>query len=134
MEKPSDDAIARFQSVAPGGPEAEGRKMFGQPCALVHGNLFMGLFGDLFQVRLSPEDRRAALEAGAVPFEPMGRAMKEYVVLPEAVVREPAQLQTWVDRAYAYACSLPVKQPRPRAPKARSTGSRKPAARRSEPT
>jgi TfoX/Sxy family transcriptional regulator of competence genes len=117
MEKPSPESIARFEDVAPGGPEAEARKMFGQPCAFVHGNMFMGLFGDQFQVRLSPPDREAALKAGAFPFEPMGRAMKEYVVLPPEIVADGTALRSWIARAYAYGISLSVKEPKPRAPK-----------------
>ncbi|MFN0146768.1 MAG: TfoX/Sxy family protein [Dehalococcoidia bacterium] len=117
MEKPSDRMVELFKSVAPGGAEAEERKMFGQPCAFVHGNMFMGLFGDLFQVRLGGADRERALQAGAMPFEPMGRAMKEYVVLPAGVVEDPEALRHWIDLAYANAYSMPVKEPKPRAPK-----------------
>src|SRR2546425_1187365 len=46
MSKPSERSLARFKAVAPGGPEATERLMFGQPCAVVHGNMFMGLFGE----------------------------------------------------------------------------------------
>jgi TfoX/Sxy family transcriptional regulator of competence genes len=114
MDKPSDAAIAAFRGVAPGGPAGEERKMFGQPCAFVGGNMFMGLYGDLFQVRLSAADREAALQIGAVLFEPMGRGMREYVVLPPAVVADQAQLSAWVARAYGYAASLPAKEQKPR--------------------
>ena len=117
MDEPSDRVVEIFKGVVPGGPEAEERKMFGQPCAFVHGNMFMGLFGDLFQVRLKPEDRECALEAGAMPFEPMGRAMREYVVLPPAILGDPEALRHWVASAYAYASGLPVREPKPRAPK-----------------
>ena len=91
--------------------------MFGQPCAFVHGNMFMGLFGDLFQVRLSPGDRDRALKAGAMPFEPMGRAMKEYVVLPPAIVEDEAALRQWIGAAYGFASALPTREPKRRTAK-----------------
>ncbi len=88
--------------------------MFGQLAGFVHGNMFMGLFGDGFQVRLGEAGQEEAFAAGAVPFEPMGRRMKEYVLLPASVVADDAQLAHWVSRAYAYASALPVKEPKPR--------------------
>ena len=87
MPKPSAKMVDLFESVAPGGPQAEQRKMFGQPAAFVHGNMFMGLYGDVFQVRLSEPDRKALIEAGGTPFTVMGRAMKDYVEVPEAQAR-----------------------------------------------
>jgi len=41
-----------------------------------------------------------------------GRPMKEYVVVPDAVVTNPAKLRAWVDQAYAYAKKLPAKKAR----------------------
>ncbi len=117
MEKPSEQTIERFRSVAPGGAEAEERKMFGQPCAFVHGNMFMGLFGNVFQVRLGPAEQEQAFAAGAEPFAPMGRRMKEYVALPSAIVEDPAALKEWVARACAFAASLPAKEAKPKAPR-----------------
>jgi TfoX/Sxy family transcriptional regulator of competence genes len=111
MPKASEEMIAVFRSVAPGGPEAVERKMFGQLAAFVHGNMFMCLFGDELNVRLGEADRDEALAAGATPFAPMGRTMKGYVVLSDAVVRDREQLATWVARAYASASALPEKTP-----------------------
>ena len=122
MPRPSEQTFERFRAISPGGPEAEERKMFGQLAGFVHGNMFMGLFGDGFQVRLGPAEQEQAFAAGAVPFAPMGRRMKEYVLLPESIVSEEAQLREWVARAYAYAAALPAKEPKPRtlkAPKAK---------------
>lgn len=115
MEQPSERVLALFRSVAPGGPEAQERKMFGQPCAFLHGNMFMGLFGDSFMVRLGPKERAEALASGGEPFAPMGRTMREYVTLPHAVMDDPEAMRSWVDRAYAYADTLPPKVPKPRA-------------------
>jgi TfoX/Sxy family transcriptional regulator of competence genes len=114
MEKPSDRMVELFQSVAPGGPEAVERKMFGQPAATVHGHMFMGLFGDLFQVRLSDADGTAALAAGATPFAPMGRTMAGYYGLPDSILADGEQLTGWIDRAYANAAAFPPKEAKPR--------------------
>ena len=92
-------------------PEAQVRKMFGYPVAFMNGNMFGGLFQDCMILRLSEDDRAAIRDqAGARPFEPMpGRVMREYVVLPEAILKSNARLKTWVSRAFAYARSLPAK-------------------------
>ena len=124
MPATSTETLLAFAGVAPGGPEAVQRKMFGMESAFVHGNMFMGLFGDDFHVRLSPYDRAEVLALGGRPFAPGGRAMKEYVVLPAAVVADEAALRGWVDRAYAFGATLPVKAPKPRTkPAARGNGS-----------
>lgn len=120
MPKSSERMVEVFRSVAPGGPEAVERKMFGMPAAFVHGHMLMGLFGDLFQVRLGDEDRKAAFAAGAEQFAPMGRVMKEYVVLPESVLGDAEQLRRWVARAYAHACTFPPKEAKKPAPRAKA--------------
>ena len=92
-------------------PEAQVRKMFGYPAAFVNGNMLGGLFQDSMMLRLSADDRATIKDqAGAKPFEPMpGRVMREYVVVPEAIVKSKAQLKAWVGRALAYTGSLPAK-------------------------
>ena len=63
-------------------------------------------------VRLAEDDRARLLkEKGAGPFEPMpGRAMKEYVVVPAALVAKPASLRAWIERGLQYALTLPPKK------------------------
>lgn len=114
LPRPGERATALFRDLAPGGPEAEERTMFGMPCAFVHGNMFMGLFGDTFMLRLGPADRTAAEAVGAAPFSRMGRTMKEYVALPIETLDADA-LRPWADRAYAFAAALPAKAAKPRA-------------------
>lgn len=55
-EKSPPELVDRFQSVAPGGPEAVERKMFGYPAAFVGGNHFMALHEQRFVVRLGDGD------------------------------------------------------------------------------
>ena len=93
-------------------PQAQVRKMFGYPAAFVNGNMLAGLFQDSMMLRLSASDLTDIREqAGAQPFEPMpGRVMREYVVVPNAILKSKAELRTWVGRAFAYASSLPAKR------------------------
>ena len=71
-------------------------------------------------IRLSEEERaKFLLLEGASPFEPMpGRPMREYVVVPPAMVTDEGPLRAWLEKALAYARSLPPKPPK-------SKGSRK---------
>lgn len=126
MPRPSKETLEAFNRLAGAGPGATVRKMFGQSAAFVHGNMFMGVFGDGINFRLDPASRDAAVAAGAEPFAPMGRPMKEYVVLPAST--DPALLERWAALAYTYGASLPAKEPKPRAaPKS------KPGVRRRQP-
>lgn len=95
-------------------PGVELRKMFGYPSAFFHGQMFAGLFGESMILRLSEEDRARFLAIdGASQFEPMaGRPMREYVAVPPAMVGQPSEVAGWLDRALAYAASLPAKEPK----------------------
>ncbi len=72
--------------------------MFGYPAAFRNGNMFAGLFQHSMILRLSPEDRaNLAVRAGARAFEPMpGRPMREYVVVPPAIVESVGEVQRWL--------------------------------------
>ena len=105
------ERIGLFEDAMREFPEVQVRKMFGYPAAFVNGNMLGGLFQDSMMLRLSADDLATIRDqAGAKPFEPMpGRVMREYIVVPEAILRSKAQLKTWVGRALAYAASLPAK-------------------------
>jgi TfoX/Sxy family transcriptional regulator of competence genes len=101
-------------------------KMFGAVAALVHGNLFGGLFGRSFMVKLGERDHAEALGLdGAEPFDPMGtgRVMSNTVFMPEATFGEDAELKDWLRRAFDHALTLPPKVKKP-------TPQEKPAAKR----
>ena len=101
-------AVARFERLVPTEPDVAVRAMFGHPAAFAAGNLFLGVFGESVFVRLSDEDRPAALRLdGARPFEPMpGRPMREYVVLPPSLAGDRARAGRWVTKALGYARGL----------------------------
>jgi TfoX/Sxy family transcriptional regulator of competence genes len=117
FEKAPPELVALFDEViAPAG--AERRQMFGYPCAFVNGNMCTGLFADALFVRLGDDERAALLrEPGARVFEPMpGRPMKEYAVIPPALLADRAALGRWIARAVAYARELPAKRAKRAAP------------------
>jgi hypothetical protein len=76
-------------------------KMFGMPSLKVGGKLFAGVFGDALTFKLQGDAHAQALALkGAELFDPsgMGRAMKEWVVVP------PAHAKRWLELAEA-SCS-----------------------------
>lgn len=101
--------IATFESIVPGPPVVT-RPMFGYPAAFVNGNMFMSLFQDNMILRLDEKRREELLAAGGRVFEPMkGRPMRQYIVVPEAIVADRRKLKTWVGRALEHGASLPPK-------------------------
>jgi len=101
---------------------AERRQMFGYPAMFVNGNMFAGLVRDTMILRLAAKDRdRLLATPGAQPFIAMkGRVMKQWAVVPPAMLKSPRQLGRWLGRALAHDRSLPPKATRPRAPARRS--------------
>ncbi len=107
--KPSRWLVELFDALLPevGG---EHRQMFGCPVGFENGQMFAGVFADTLFVRLEESGRASLLESGGRPFEPMkGRPMREYVVLPPAMVEDEEAVKEWMRRALAYARSLPKK-------------------------
>jgi TfoX/Sxy family transcriptional regulator of competence genes len=111
IPKPSEEDKAYFTSIVPGAPGVEVKPMFGNVAAFVNGNMFMGLFGPDFGVRLPEGDRDALLAIeGSGPFGPAGRPMKEYVSMPQAWRDDPVRTSEWVDRALGHTAAMPPKQ------------------------
>jgi len=110
-KKSPTELIAAFDAAIAGKAGVERRQMFGYPCAFLNGNMLTGLFEDQMMVRLSEADRaKASLQAAATPFAPGGRPMREYVVLPAAIVADKRKLGAWLGRAIAYVETLPIKK------------------------
>jgi TfoX/Sxy family transcriptional regulator of competence genes len=129
-KKSPPELIEAFEKAKPKDPAVNSRPMFGYPALFLGGNMFAGTYQDKIVVRFGA-DRSFAGARTAKAFEPMpGRPMKEYVVVPEAVVKSPAKLRAWIDHAHAYARTLPPKEGRASGPaaSARKAGST-PAAR-----
>ena len=109
--EPSPETLAAlFDRVVPADPDVRRRKMFGWPSAVVGGNMFAALHRDAFILRLPPDELREVEGLGGRPFEPMpGRPMRGYVVVPEPLLDDEAELSRWVGRALTFGRSLPPK-------------------------
>ena len=115
MEKSPPALVAAFDGALPDDPRVERRPMFGHPVGWVGGNMFVGLFADQLWVRVPPEQRG---ELGGVSFEPMpGRPMRDYTIVPPAVVADAAALRGLVGKALEFTATLPPKEKKP--PKAK---------------
>jgi TfoX/Sxy family transcriptional regulator of competence genes len=111
MQKSPPELVDRFNAVADRHPGAQRRQMFGYPALFVGGNMATGLFADRWVVRMAPDDTQALLALDdAAPFAPMpGRMMTGWSVLPRGVVDDDEALDGWLQRALAFAASLPAK-------------------------
>ena len=94
----------------------EARKMFGYPAVFVNGNMIAGLVRDRMVIRLDAVDRERFLALpGATPFVAMkGRVMKQWAVVPPAMLKSRARLGRWLGRALAHGRTLPPKPVRRR--------------------
>jgi TfoX/Sxy family transcriptional regulator of competence genes len=134
FEKSPDWLVSLFNAAVEGLP-LQRRKMFGYPAGFVNGQMCCGLFGKQFFLRLGEDERGELLRIeGASEFDPMGgRPMREYVVLPDSMLEEQDELQSWLARSIGYTRSLPPK--RVGGKSSRPTGSRRgtPRARATAP-
>jgi TfoX/Sxy family transcriptional regulator of competence genes len=86
------------------------KNMFGGLGFLVNGNLSVAIRGEELLVRVAPAEDDAALkEPGARRFETGGRAMKGWLLVGGAGIKDDRSLAKWVARGAAYAASLPKK-------------------------
>lgn len=116
FEKASEDMVKMFGELAPSQPDVERKKMFGYPTCFINGNMFIGLHGNKFIIRLNAADRESLLkQKGTEVFAPMpGRPMREYVVVPRAMLAERSIIAGWINKSADYARSLPPKEKKPR--------------------
>jgi TfoX/Sxy family transcriptional regulator of competence genes len=113
MPKAPTALIDHFNSTTDallGQPGVERRKMFGFPACFTNGNMFTGLHGSNWIVRLAEGQASALTDAGGEHFEPMpGRPMRGFYTLPRRVLDDDRALGTWLERALAHAASMPAK-------------------------
>ena len=114
--KSPQSLIDLFEKSVPSGTSVSRRKMFGYPAAFANGNLFIGLHQNDFIMRLSDEDRaRFNAKFGERPFEPMpGRAMREYVRLPDELLADSCRRASWIDLSLRYAEAIAPKAKSPK--------------------
>jgi len=121
-KKPPPELVDRFERALRHSPKAQPRLMFGYPAVFVNGNMMAGLFQESMMLRLSARDLAVfQADTGATLFEPMpGRVMREYAVVPRAIVASEEKLGRWLGCAFCYASALPAKATKPRGTKRRS--------------
>jgi TfoX/Sxy family transcriptional regulator of competence genes len=113
MPRPSEDAKAAFARAVPDEPAVTIKPMFGQMSAFVNGNMFCGIFGEDFFVRL-PEDEIAKVKKqGGRDFEPMaGHKMSGYVMVPGDWRKKPPT--ALIKRALEETRKMPAKNNKPK--------------------
>jgi len=88
--------------------DAEKRKMFGCPVYFIGGNMWVGAHEGNFILRLPPADQEEILQHPAVThFMPMGRPMREYVLIPPEAYRDEDWFNGWLQRSAVYVRTLP---------------------------
>ena len=101
-KKVPPELATRFDAALPAAADVQRRQMFGCPCAFVNGNMFAGLHEDRLSVRVPDE-------AAKRPCVIMGRTMKEYALIPDALALAPEAMARWIERGYTFARALPPK-------------------------
>lgn len=111
MPKADPKTAALFQALLPDDSRVAVRPMFGHTAAFVNGHMIAGTFGTHIFVRLDETSRTELLAMpGTQLFAPMkGRPMKEYVQLPDSLLRERSAARAWVARALEWGATLPPK-------------------------
>ena len=111
FSKSPPELVALFGQVVGGLPMVETRKMFSYPAAFANGQMFASLFGDNFILRLPEAEREAFIQQQSTHlFAPMpGKPMREYVVVPPALLKAGRELDEWLGKSITYAQSLPPK-------------------------
>jgi hypothetical protein len=97
-------ALARRRGVSE-------KRMFGGVAFMLRGHMCCGILGTTLMVRLAPGEAQALLAPPHVrPMDFTGRPMRGFLYVAGPALRTAPQLKKWVDRAVAYAASLPPKQ------------------------
>jgi TfoX/Sxy family transcriptional regulator of competence genes len=107
-----DDQLAeRVRAVLEARVDVDERRMFGGIAFLVAGNMCCGVHGDDLIVRLDPDQAGELLqtEPGTRPFDITGRPMRGWLFVAPEATAEDADLHEWVQRAEAFAATLPPK-------------------------
>src|ERR687898_3266955 len=106
-----DENLAdRLRAALATTPDVSERKMFGGLAFLVAGHMACGIVGNDLMLRLGEDGADAALdEPHTRPMDFTGKPMKSMVYVAPAGFAREQELRAWVDRAVAYARSLPPK-------------------------
>jgi len=109
-----DDKIAQYEKLVATIPEIE-RKGADNPYTSLNGNMFSLLQSPdgRLALRLAEKDREAFLKKFKTKlFEAYGIVMKEYVAVPDALLKKTRELQKYFALSYEYAKTLNPKPSR----------------------
>lgn len=105
-----EDLAERVRDVLRADPALSERKMFGGLCLMLGGHMCCGVVGSDLMLRLGEEGAEAALQRPHVrPMDFTGRPMSTMVYVSQEGLGGRA-LRAWVDKAAAYARSLPPRR------------------------
>jgi len=114
MGTPKKNAVpsaeeALYDRLIATNPKIE-RKGDANPYTSLNGNMFTLLHQSRLALRL-PEDKREEFlkKYKTTLFEAYGTVMKEYVAVPDALLKNTKELQKYLDLSYAYAKTLKPK-------------------------
>ncbi len=103
LEERIDRVLKRRRGIAT-------KKMFGGLCYLLHGNMVCGIVGETLMLRLGNEGAEAALaEPHTRPMDFTGRPLRSMLYVDPGGIESDAELEAWVERALAFAQTLPPK-------------------------
>lgn len=130
------DKLALYEMLVATNPRVE-RKGAAMPYTSANGRMFSFLTpAGKLALRLGGDEREAFLQRFQTKLcEQHGTILKEYVEVPDALLKKTAELKKFFDQSYAYVSALPpkpTKKVKPAAKKlpARKTGGQKKAAKK----
>lgn len=128
MSKPAAipaDKLALYEKLVATNPHVE-RKGAAMPYTSVNGHMFSFLTpAGKLALRLDATERDAFLQRFPTQLcQQHGTILKEYVEVPDALLKKTAELKKFFDQSYAYVSALPSKP----------TNKAKPAAKKSAAT
>lgn len=121
------DELALYEKLVATNPSVE-RKGVTTPYTSVNGHMFSFLTGTgVLALRLPSEERELFMaKHKTAPVERYGAVMKEYVEVPDALLRKTQELKRYFDLSYAYVGSLkPKPTKRKKQAAARKTGAKR---------
>ena len=110
MSMAVDELADRIRPLMPPQGRIEEKRMFGGMAVMLNGNMVVcpTREGSLI-VRVGKEGMADALADGAAPMEMGGRVMSGFVLVTGDALEDDEALASWIDRALAFATTLPAK-------------------------
>lgn len=108
-KSPPTDQEALYDKLIATVPGIE-RKGAANPYTSLNGNMFTLLHQSRLAIRLSDDEREKFLKKySAGLFEAYGTVMKEYVAVPDTLLKNTKELKKYLDLSYEYAKTLKPK-------------------------